>query len=139
MCCCRGDCVCGGRAAEIWRRRWTDADLDSGSHTVCSDSRRASPSYTHTTHTHTHTHTHLTLSPPNMLFSVFSLLYSRGRCYTSYTSHFKLFYFPNVIGLVQGIVRFVIAPNRKPRTERFNTRIVTPLKYIYKLNCLTIY
>ncbi len=47
-------------------------------------------------------------------------------------SHTKLFYFPNIIGLVQRIVRFVM------RTKQFNTNfcIVTPLIhthiYIYK-------
>ncbi len=40
-------------------------------------------------------------------------------CFT----HFKLFYFPNVIGLdfpTNWIVRFECVPNWKPRTERFN-------------------
>ncbi len=48
-------------------------------------------------------------------------------------SHTLSFYFPNVIGLVQRIVRFICVPNRKPCIERFNTntRIVTPLLSIY--------
>ncbi len=58
-----------------------------------------------------------------------SCLLSAVALRTLYYTHFKLFYFPNVIGLVQRIVRFILVPNRKPRTERFNTntRIVTPL------------
>ncbi len=45
-------------------------------------------------------------------------------------SHTLSCYFPNVIGLGQWIVRFVMRlVNRKHRTERFNTnaRVVTPL------------
>ncbi len=59
----------------------------------------------------------------------FELPVERSALRTLYYTHFKLFYFPNVIGLVQRIVRFILVPNRKPRTERFNTntRIVTPL------------
>ncbi len=71
-------------------------------------------------------------------YVVWAALLSAVALRTLYFKHFKLFYFTNVIGLVQRIVRFVCVPNRKPRTERFNTntRIVTPLIYIY---CIYIY
>ncbi len=66
-------------------------------------------------------------------YVVWAALLSAVALRTLYFTHFKLFYFPNVIGLVQRIVRFVCVRNRKPRTERFNTntRIVTPLVYMY--------
>ncbi len=72
-------------------------------------------------------------------YVVWAALLSAVALRTLYFTHFKLFYFPNVIGLVQRIVRFVCVPNRKPRTERFNTNtcIVTPLIYIYIYNMQT--
>ncbi len=44
-------------------------------------------------------------------------------------SHTLIFYFPNVIGVVQLVRFFLCVLNRMPRTERFNdnTHIVTPL------------
>ncbi len=71
-------------------------------------------------------------------YVVWAALLSAVALRTLYFTHFKLFYFQNVIGLVQRIVRFVCVPNRKPRTERFNTntRIVTPLIYIYVCVCI---
>ncbi len=54
------------------------------------------------------------------------------RCWAQwhwYFTHFKLFYFPNVLGLVQRIVRFIMRTELKAsyRTVNTNTRIVTPL------------
>ncbi len=70
-------------------------------------------------------------------YVVWAALLSAVALRTLYFTHFKLFYFPNLIRLVQRIVRFACVPNRKPRTERFNTntRIVTPLVYV----CMYVY
>ncbi len=67
-------------------------------------------------------------------------LWSRLHWAHWYFTHFKLFYFPNIIGLVQRLVRFVMHTERKPCTERFNmnTCIVTPLKYIC-MHCNILY
>ncbi len=72
-------------------------------------------------------------------------LWSRLRCWAQchwYFTHFKLFYFPNIIGLVQRIVRFVMRTEPKALYQirtLFNTniRIVTPL--VYMCVCIYIY
>ncbi len=61
-----------------------------------------------------------------------STLLSAVAMRTLYFTHLKLFNFPNIV-LVQRIVRFVMrtVPKASYRTFNTNTRIVTPLLFIY--------
>ncbi len=64
-------------------------------------------------------------------------LWSRLRCWAQwhwYFTHFKLFYFPNIIGLVRRIIRFVM--RTKPKTSY---RMV---QYVYRYTpniCICVY
>ncbi len=57
----------------------------------------------------------------NVNVNVWAALLSAVALRTLYFTHFKLFYFPNVIGLVQRIVRFVMRtePKASYRTVQY--------------------
>ncbi len=87
-----------------------------------------------------HTHTHTILPSKGGYHGADSTLpvTSFGlRCWAQwhwYFTHFKLFYFPNVIGLVQWIVRFVMRtePKASYRTVQYEYAYrYTPNIYIY--------
>ncbi len=72
-------------------------------------------------------------------YVIWTALLSAVALRTLYFSHFKLFCFPNVIGLVQWIVRFVMRTEPKASYKQFNTvSIVTPLVIILSYFILSI-